>query len=440
VGRDCPADSGNLSPGVGGDLTLDKIATGVATDEVKRADQAMWLQLAVVSASSVAFYFQNLHFLLSVMSFKLRVLQVGKYYPPTRGGIETHLEMLCQGLHETVDLQVVVADLGNSEIREIVGGVSVRRLGTVVKLAGAPFCPGLGRAMREARADIVHLHVPHPTALLTWLLSGCRGKLVVTYHSDIIRQRVLGKLIGPLQDLAYARAAAILVASPGLVAGSPVLARHRTRCVLVPFGLDLASFDRIHPQAVAALRQRFPGPLVLAVGRLIYYKGFEFLVRSMSRLSTPATLLIIGEGPLRSKLEAEVVALGLTGRVHFLGNVPDTTPYYQACDLFVLPSVARSEAFGLVQLEAMACGKAVINTQIEGSGVPFVSRDGESGLTVPPADTDALTTALMRLLGDDALRSRFGRAGRQRVEEEFTSQRMVDRTLEVYRSVVDAPT
>jgi glycosyltransferase involved in cell wall biosynthesis len=348
--------------------------------------------------------------------------------------------MLCQGLRDIVDLQVVVADVGRTEVREVVEGVSVQRLGTVVKLASAPFCRGLRRTMREARADIIHLHVPHPTALLTWLVSGAQGKLVVGYHSDIIRQRVSGKLIGPWQDLAYARAAAILGASPGIIAASPVLARHRERCVLVPYGLDLTRFGLIDPEAVAAVRRRFPGPLVLAVGRLIYYKGFEFLVRAMSGMSTPATLLIIGEGPLRSKLEAEVVALGLTGRVHFLGNVPDTTPYYQACDLFVLPSVARSEAFGLVQLEAMACGKAVINTQIEGSGVPFVSRDGESGLTVPPADTDALTTALMRLLGDDALRSRFGRAGRQRVEEEFTSQRMVDRTLEVYRSVVDAPT
>jgi glycosyltransferase involved in cell wall biosynthesis len=233
--------------------------------------------------------------------------------------------------------------------------------------------------MREARADIIHLHVPHPTALLTWLVSGAQGKLVVGYHSDIIRQRVSGKLIGPWQDLAYARAAAILGASPGIIAASPVLARHRERCVLVPYGLDLTRFGLIDPEAVAAVRRRFPGPLVLAVGRLIYYKGFEFLVRAMSGMSTPATLLIIGEGPLRSKLEAEVVALGLTGRVHFLGNVPDTTPYYQACDLFVLPSVARSEAFGLVQLEAMACGKAVINTQIEGSGVIWQGRTTARG-------------------------------------------------------------
>ena len=370
---------------------------------------------------------------------KLRVLQVGKYYPPTRGGMETHLEMLCQGLRGEVDLQVVVADTSRTSSSENVAGVSVQRLGTAIKLAGAPFCPGLRRAMQEAEADIVHLHVPHPTALLTWLVSGCRGKLVVTYHSDIIRQRALGKLIAPLQDLAYARAAAILVASPGLIEGSTVLVRHQEHCILVPFGLDPALFERIDQEEVNAIRHRFPGPLVLTVGRLIYYKGFEFLMRALAALPVRATLLVIGAGPLRHSLEAEVVALGLTGRVHFLGNVPDSTPYYQACDLFVLPSVARSEAFGLVQLEAMACGKAVINTQIVGSGVPFVSLNGETGLTVPPADSAALTAALATLLGDDALRTKFGQAGRKRVEEEFTAQKMVDRILAIYHRVVDVP-
>ena len=369
------------------------------------------------------------------MRLKLRILQVGKYYPPTRGGIETHLETLCQGLRGAVDLKVVVADIGRSGTREIVDGVPVQRLGTAIKLAGAPFCPGLRRAMREADADIIHLHVPHPTALLTWLVSGARGKLVVTYHSDIIRQRILGKLISPLQDLAYTRAAAIIVASPGLIEGSPVLARHRERCVLVPFGIDSTPLGRIDAAAVAAVRRRFPGPLVLAVGRLIYYKGFEFLVRAMAKLPTPATLLIIGEGPLRGALEAEAAALGVAERVHFLGNVPDTAPYYQACDLFVLPSVARSEAFGLVQLEAMACGKAVVNTQIEGSGVTFVSRDGETGLTVPPADTDALARATGRLLGDEPLRARYGAAARARFAENFTAEKMVSRTLEIYQRV-----
>jgi glycosyltransferase involved in cell wall biosynthesis len=370
---------------------------------------------------------------------KLKVLQVGKYYPPVRGGIETHLAMLCRGLRDVVELEVVVANQARDEITDVVEGVHVRRLGTLAKIAGAPFCAQLPGIMRRTDADIIHIHTPHPTALVSYLVSGCRARLVCSYHSDIVRQRVLGALIKPIQDLAFRRAAVIPAASPDIIAGSPILAGHRARCELIPYGLEPTAYEHPDTQAITAIRQRFGCPLLLSVGRLVYYKGFEVLVRALRKLPVPANLLIIGEGPLQAVLEAEIAAAGLTGRVHLLGNVSDTVPYYQACDLFVLPSVARSEAFGIVQLEAMVCGKPVVNTRLAASGVPFVSRDGESGLTVTPSDSDALAAALARLLGDDALRLRFGLAGRKRVEEEFTAQKMVARTLAVYHRVVDAP-
>jgi rhamnosyl/mannosyltransferase len=366
----------------------------------------------------------------------MKILQVGKYYPPARGGMETHLEQLCDQLKEQVELKVVVANEDQEDRSEIINGVPVHRLRTVLNVLGAPICPALPKAIRNFDADIVHIHTPHPTALLAYLISDCRSALVCTYHSDIVRQRFLGALIGPVQDIVFRRAEAIIVSTPNLITGSPVLSRHRDRCVIIPFGLKSSLYERTNTNVIDNIRRQYGSPLILAVGRLVYYKGFEFLIRAIGKLPMAAMLLIIGEGPLRPTLEAEIAALGLSNRVRLIGNVVDTTPYYQACDLFVLSSVARSEAFGIVQLEAMACGKAIVNTKLDGSGVPFVSRDGESGLSVAPADVDALAAAVARLLSDNALRKRFGEAGRLRVQKEFTLQRMADRTISTYRRVI----
>ena len=365
----------------------------------------------------------------------MKILQIGKYYPPARGGMETHIEQLCQLLKDDVDLEVIVANHEEGAKRERIRGVSVRRLRTPLTIAGAPICPELPRAIREAEADIVHIHAPHPSAFLAYLASGASSQLVTTFHSDIVRQKVLGKLLKPLQEAAFRRANAIIGSSPNLLAGSQVLSNHRDRCVVVPFGIRCSLYESINEQRVSEIRRKYRQPIVLAIGRLVYYKGFEFLIRAMAQLRSDAVLLIIGEGPLHEPLKAEIQALGLSERVHLLGNVADIIPYYHACDLFVLPSVARSEAFGLVQLEAMACGKPVINTSIAGSGVPYVSLHGETGLTVAPADVPALEGAISRLLNDEPLRVQLGRAARQRVQDKFTLREMGEQTLAVYRRV-----
>jgi glycosyltransferase involved in cell wall biosynthesis len=202
---------------------------------------------------------------------------------------------------------------------------------------------------------------------------------------------------------------------------------------VIPFGIDPEELGTVDAAEVEAVRARYGPRIVLAAGRLVYYKGFEYLVRAMAGVD--AHLLIAGDGPLLGELRRVARDAGVAGKVTLLGRVPDLRPLYHAADVFALPSVARSEAFGIVQLEAMACGVPVVNTALD-TGVPFVSPHGVTGLTVPPADSGALAAALARLLGDSALRARMGSEGRARVAGELGAGLMARRTLALYREVV----
>jgi rhamnosyl/mannosyltransferase len=350
--------------------------------------------------------------------------------------MESHLQALCGQLRGRVDVEVLVSSDTRETTEEVLDSVKVTRVGTLFDFAAAPVCPEAVRRIRESRADIVHIHWPHPTALLAYLASGHGGRLVITYHSDIVRQKILAKLFWPVLRKVLDRADAIVAASPNYVESSAVLQRFRDKCRVIPFGVPLEEFDRFDHEEVARIRTLYGPRIVLGVGRLIYYKGFEHLVRAMKNLD--AHLLIVGEGPLRGALEREALRAGVSDRVTLLGRVEDVVPYYHAADVFALSSVARSEAFGIVQLEAMACQKPVVNTALD-SGVTFVSVDGVTGLTVPPGDSESLAAALNKLLGSPALLARYGRAARLRVEREFDLEVMGRSTISIYEEVMSRP-
>jgi rhamnosyl/mannosyltransferase len=368
------------------------------------------------------------------MRRRLKVLHVGKFYPPHPGGMESHLELLCRTTKSEVDVEVVVSADGPRTTRETIDGVPVTRIGTRLTLASASFNPGMAAAIRRADADVVHFHHPNPTAALSYFAARPRGRVVVTYHSDIVRQKVLGPLVAPLIHALLRRADAVIASSPQYAASSPVLRRHADRVRVLPFGIDAAELQRVDAAEVERVRAAYGGRIVLGVGRLVYYKGFEYLVRAIRQVD--AHLLIAGGGPLLEPLRALAAELGVAERVTLLGAVPDLRPFYHAAQVFALPAVARSEAFGIVQMEAMACGLPVVNTALD-TGVPFVSPHGVTGLTVAPEDVDALAAALGTLLGDPALRRRMGDAGRRRVADELSAGQMAARTLALYREVAD---
>jgi rhamnosyl/mannosyltransferase len=368
---------------------------------------------------------------------RLRVLQVGKFFAPERGGIETYLKSLCDHLAGDVDVEVVVANTAPRSRCDRVDGIPVMRTLSLGRLSSAPVLPLLPRVLAAARADVVHLHAPNPMAELAYLTSplAARSKLVVTWHADPRGDAVLAPLYRPLARRLLARADAICVATPRHVTGSRFLRGHADACHVCTFGVAVPTRP-VAADAVAAVRATAAGrPLLLGVGRLVYYKGFDVLIEAVRDLD--AVLLLVGEGPERARLEALVRTAGAQERVRLLGELPDLEAHFAACDVFVLPSTHPSEAFGIVQLEAMAHGKPVVSTRL-GTGVEWVNRDGESGLVVRPGDPAALRAALVRLLGDPALAARLGAAGRARVVREFTPERAAAEVLAVYRRVTAA--
>ena len=366
------------------------------------------------------------------MADRLRVLHVGKFYPPHRGGIETHVHGLCTALKDYVDVEVIVSSDTAGYSMEIIDGVKVRRLPAPVRISTAPISPSMIQHLARADAEIIHVHLPHPWAVLACLAARIRGRLVATYHSDTVRQAVLGMAFNPFLQTFLRRAAAIAATSQRYVETSPVLASMVDRCRIVPLGIDQTAIHNAAACDIDTVRNRFGGNFILTVGRHVSYKGFEHLIAAMQWVRS--SLVLTGGGPLRSDLEQLSKRLNVADRVHFAGEVPDVAPYYRAAAVFVLPSVSRAEAFGIVQIEAMAAGIPVVNTHLD-SGVPFVSPGGITGLTVPPADPRALADAINVLLADRELRQRMGAAGRERAALEFSLDTMVQRTLAVYDEV-----
>ncbi len=386
-----------------------------------------------------------------------RVVHLGKYYPPAVGGIETHTRLLATGLAERGAEVCVVAvhhaDAAGIDVtykpfrrtpaaEEYDGPVRVVRLGRWGQVARFDLCPSVVQVLRQLqrqfRPHVWHLHTPNVTMLTAvGLLPGIRP-LVITHHSDVVRQRFLKYLLYPWEVTVYRRASRILTSSHGYCQGSPLLRRLSSRVAVIPFGIDLMPF--VSPSA-AALRHRdtfraqYGWPLWLGVGRLVPYKGWEVALQALRQV--PGHLLVIGTGPLESHLRRQAVRFGVAERVHFHGHASqeELIGAYHAAAALWLPSLNRAEAFGMVQLEAMACGCPIINTAIPGSGVPEVARYGEEALTVPPGDAAALADAACKLFNDKVLREKLSRQAQKRALAEFDHRRMVERVEMVYRQV-----
>ena len=366
----------------------------------------------------------------------MHILHVYKDYPPVIGGIENHVKLLAEELAaQGLEVTVLVTHASHRTKVEEVNGVRVIRAARIVKVGSTPLSAQLLLWLRRLSPDISHLHFPYPPGEVGQFFWGRSRKLIITYHSDVIRQRVMLWLYRCLLLRILGKTDRIIVTSPNYMESSRYLQSVSKKCEVIPLGIDWRPFRRVNEEETKTLRERYGTPLLLFVGRLRYYKGLDFLLQAM--VSIPVNLVIVGTGPEEASCRALARRLGISHRVFFAGDVTqqDLPSYYRACDLFVLPASHRSEAFGLVQLEAMAAGVPVICTELR-TGTSFVNRDGQTGLVVPPRDPDALCGAIQQLLSDSERRKQMGRAGTLRVQSEFSKERMCQRTVELYRSLM----
>ena len=375
----------------------------------------------------------------------MRVLHLGRFWHGKSGGIERHVALLCKGLAaDGVDVVNLVAAKDAHSRDFVVDGVrtvEVASFGVALSTAVAPLLPFKALQLHcQQPLDIVHLHLPDPLSHAVALLLPKSVKRVLTWHSDIVRQKTALRFYAPFlnhlvknSDAVVAATQAHFDSSTQIPSSLPEQRRH-----VIPYGLDYSALD-LNDRTCAlrdALRVQAQGRgIVFALGRHVYYKGFDVLINALQ--STSAFVILGGDGPMRAELQKQAETLGVQGRILFAGSIPDAdlAAYFHACDVFCLPSVEQSEAFGLVQLEAMACAKPVINTQLN-NGVNVVSTDGVTGITVPVGDAPALAAAINCLLSDSELRRQLGGEAQERVQRLYSSTASVQRHIDLYQALL----
>jgi len=364
----------------------------------------------------------------------VKILHVYKDFdPPIRGGMEGYIAQMCRLQRQWAEVEALTCSRSWRTRVMDRNGIRVTEVGEWGRFQGAPASPLFPFYMRRLKADVVVVHVPNPTAEIGWLAGKPSGRLVVRYHSDVVRQAAAMRIYGRLQMKFLRQADIILPTSEQYVQTSPVLRQVANRCRVVPLGIPVKDFVHADEARVKALRERYGDPFVLFCGRHRYYKGLEYMVRAAAHIHAPVVLA--GDGPERSSNQRLAKEMGVD--IAFPGELSqeELVAHMHACAVFMYPSVARSEAFGLAILEAQACGRPVVATKL-GTGVEFANLDGQTGLNVPPRDAEALAEAVNCLLSDRESRERMGAFARERVRRDFDVATVARREFDIYQELL----
>ena len=369
-----------------------------------------------------------------------KVLHFFKTYFPESpgGGVEQLIFQLAQGSPaHGIQADVFYLSANGSARNEIIGNHLVHRSKQDLYIASTGFSWSGIKDFKElaAQADIVHYHFPWPYMDVAHFVTRMNKPSLVSYHSDLVKQKMLLKLYQPLMNRFLRNVDRIVASSPNYAASSEVLNRFRDKVEIIPYGLDHATYPTSSPSKLDHWRQQLGERFFLFVGALRYYKGLHYLLDAARRTHLP--VVILGSGHDETALKAKANAMGLTN-VKFVGGLgdEDKNALLTLCEAFVFPSHLRSESFGISLLEAAMYGKPMISCEI-GGGTTFINIAGETGLVVAPQDADALATAMTTLWNDTALAQRMGAKAKERYEAVFTAEEMVRSYAALYQDILE---
>jgi glycosyltransferase involved in cell wall biosynthesis len=355
----------------------------------------------------------------------MKILQISNYYYPHIGGIEQVAHDCADSFKERYEQKLICFNSQKGDTAEVVDGVEIIRAGSFAKVASQSLSISyrklLKHTIKQFAPDVVIFHYPNPfeaAALIRSLRKHKEIKLVLYWHLDITKQKLLGKLFNGQTKWLLKRAAKVIATSPNYVEGSKYLSQYRDKCTVIP---NCVGRKRLSTHVDCRdIKEKYKGKIIcFALGRHVEYKGMEYLVRAAKYLDDRYVVLIGGQGPLTPELKK--LASG-DDKVEFLGRISDedVDRYIAACDIFCFPSITKNEAFGIALAEAMACGKPCVTFTIEGSGVNYVCPDRQCGIEVENCNSRAFAAAICELGESQTLRDTYGKNARSRVEMLFT--------------------
>lgn len=360
----------------------------------------------------------------------MKVLQLGKFFPPDIGGIESVMNNITISLNNRgIACDVLCSNSKPKYSEEILPcGAKIMRCASLGKIASMAIAPQMIIKLKKIISDydIIHLHLPDPMVTFALLLANYNNKkIILHWHSDIIRQKFLLKFYTPFQKKILQKAHAIIATSPNYIDYSPPLQEVSHKVVAIPIGVESSLKSEVYD-----LQKNRSKKSIFSLGRMVHYKGFEYAIKAMAYLPD-FRLYIGGGGEQKPYLESLIKSLGLSKQITLLGEISndDRILQYNTNSIFVLPSLNRSEAFGVVQLEAMSAKMPVVSTNIKGSGVPWVNKHNESGIVVPIGDERAISEAILEITKHY---EKFANGAYNRYLEHFTLDKMIDKIALLY--------